>query len=88
MTVEEEFRDLVESIRRDGQDAHRTLKVLTVSDVDPRFRVCLSFWKSLSGPSKILMFEVAHGRKLKKKYYLPRRRCRPYVPYNSLSTKR
>lgn len=69
MSIEANFARLVESLRAThGPNLQRVLKHLTVEEVEPEFRACFGFWKSLSGRSRNLMLDVAQGRRLNKRF--------------------
>jgi len=69
MQIESDFRELVQHLEREGAvSLQRFLKHAEPEHVPERFRGALSFWKTLSGPSRNLMIDVAQGRRTKKRF--------------------
>ena len=68
-SYEHSLRRLVEAISSAGHpNPQLRLKELEVEEVDDEFRRAFSFWKSLSGSSRNLMFDNACGRRMSKKF--------------------
>jgi hypothetical protein len=68
-SYEHSLRQLVEAIRSAGHpNPQLRLKELEVEEVDDEFRPAFSFWKSLSGKSRGLMFDNACGRRMNKRW--------------------
>lgn len=69
MSIEADFARLIERLRAThGTNLQQVLKHLTVEEVEPEFRRCFEFWKSLAGRSRNLMLDVAQGRRLNKRF--------------------
>lgn len=69
MTIEEDFQEMVEHLTFIGiENVQLFLKDAKIDRVPERFQRTLSFWKSLSGPSRNLMIDNAQGRRLRKKF--------------------
>lgn len=67
--LEERFSELLEHLRSSGvTNLQRHLKGLEADEVPEAYRAALSFWSSLSGSSRNLMFDTAQGRRLGKKF--------------------
>ena len=63
--IEAEFKGLVEHLQVSGLvDMPQVLKLLRTNQVPAAFRRSFGFFKSLSGPSRGFMIDVAQGRKL------------------------
>ena len=67
-----------------GRNIQQILKTLEEEDLPEEHRECLRFFRSLSGPSRNLFLDVAHGRKLKK-LFAPGRARTFIKPFNTLA---
>ena len=69
MSVESEFQNLVQHLENEGaNNVALFLKHADLEHVPEQFRDSFSFWKSLSGPSRNLMLDVAQGRRTRKRF--------------------
>jgi len=67
--VEREFARLLEYLRsRGARNLQQSVAHLELDQVPLEYRTSFSFWRSLSGPSRNLMFDVAQGRRLRKRF--------------------
>jgi len=67
-----------------GRDLQQILKTLDEAELPEEHQQCFRFFQSLSGPSRNLFLDVAHGRKLRKLFAAGRRRT--FIkPFNTLS---
>lgn len=68
-----------------GRDLQQILKTLEEHDLPETHHACFRFFQSLSGPSRNLFLDVAHGRRLNK-LFAPGRRARTFIkPFNTLA---
>jgi hypothetical protein len=67
-----------------GQNIQQILKTLEESELPEEHRQCFRFFQSLSGPSRNLFIDVAHGRKLNK-LFAPGRARTFIKPFNTLA---
>lgn len=67
MDIEEQLAGLIEHLRAQGEtNPQKALKDAELEDVPEEFRSAFSFWRTLSGPSRNLMYNVACGRQTRK----------------------
>lgn len=67
--IERQFGALLEHLRARGiGNLQQYVTHLDLEAVPPEYRDAFSFWRSLSGPSRNLMFDVAQGRRLRKRF--------------------
>jgi hypothetical protein len=68
-SIEHDFRKLCEELSSSGHpNLQQTLKELEVEDVPEQYQSAFSFWKSLGGRSRNLMFMNAIDRWTKKRW--------------------
>lgn len=84
MSTEQQFAALVAWLRENGhQNPQAVLRTLDAADVPEQYRGALAFWRTLSGPSRNLMYNVACGRQTRKTHAPERRGHR--LPVRALS---
>ncbi len=67
-----------------GRNLQQILKALEEAELPEEHHACFRFFQSLSGPSRNLFLDVAHGRKLKK-LFAPGRTRTFIKPFNTLA---
>jgi hypothetical protein len=69
MSPEQHFARILDHLRAQGhKNLQGALQGLDPSELSEDLRRWLSFWQSLSGPCRNLMFDQACGRRLNKTY--------------------
>lgn len=65
----ENFKALCDHLRNQGiSDPPRRLISMGEDEMPEEYRDTFRFWASLSGPSRNLFYNVAHGKQTKKKF--------------------